>query len=267
MSKRDKMVEIALSQKGYQEGPNNDTKYGDWYGLPNEPWCAMFVSWCANQVGVPEDIIPKFAGCTTGFYQMTDMGITTKEHIVPDKGDLIFFDWDCSGDYDHVGIVTEADDEVVYTIEGNHNDCVDEFVYPIKAEYIAGYAKPIYENAPEPEPKPVDEEVLKYQKAWNSVYAATYHPIKEDGEFGPETEWSTHKVFLTEGMNNHLVGWCQCRYKYHKGYGMGDSGVNHDGVDDDFGPITAEVTEQFKRDNHIEPVNSIIDYSVVSLLF
>jgi hypothetical protein len=29
MSKRDDIVSIALSQKGYHEGPNNDTKYGE----------------------------------------------------------------------------------------------------------------------------------------------------------------------------------------------------------------------------------------------
>jgi hypothetical protein len=30
----------------YKEGVNNDTKYGKWYGLNNQPWCAMYVSWC-----------------------------------------------------------------------------------------------------------------------------------------------------------------------------------------------------------------------------
>ena len=50
MGFRDDIVDMAISQLGYTEGPNNDTKYGDWYGLPNQPWCAMFVSWCANQV-------------------------------------------------------------------------------------------------------------------------------------------------------------------------------------------------------------------------
>ena len=88
MSKRDEIVEIALSQKGYKEGPNNDTKYGAWYGLNYNPWCAMFVSWCADQIGILNTLIPKFAGCTTGFRLMTDMSITTKEHIIPRKKEL-----------------------------------------------------------------------------------------------------------------------------------------------------------------------------------
>lgn len=266
MSKRDEIVAIALSQKGYKEGYNNDTKYGDWYGLPHEPWCAMFVSWCAYNVGIPENIIPKFAGCTTGFNQMTDMGITTKAHITPDKGDLIFFDWDYSGDYDHVGIVTEVKDGKVYTVEGNHEDCVDEYVYPLNAEYIAGYAQPKYDDVP-PTPKPEkDEVVLDYQQSWNKTYGDTYGYILEDGIFGKETEWSKHKVYLTEKMKNHLIGWSQCRLKYHKGYDLGDSGVKHDGVDDEFGSKTEEVVLQFQRDNNLK-VDGIIGYDTISLLF
>ena len=179
MSKRDEIVEIALSQKGYTEGPNNDTKYGEWYGLNYNPWCAMFVSWCANQVGISEDIIPKFSGCTTGFRQMTNMGITTKEHIVPQKGDLIFFDWDNSGDYDHVGIVTSADSEYVWTVEGNHDDNVDTYVYQINAYYIAGYARPHYDNEPTPKPS-YEAYVYDYQVAWNKTYGSKYHYLEEE---------------------------------------------------------------------------------------
>ena len=50
-------------------------------------------------------------------------------------------------------------------------------------------------------------------------------------------------------MNNHLIGWCQCRLKYHKGYDLGTSGYNRDGVDDDFGPTTESVVRQFQEDN------------------
>ena len=110
-------------------------------------------------------------------------------------------------------------------------------------------------DTPEPQPTPpsptptpsYDDVVLDYQKSWNKTYGGKYTSpngktrLEEDGIFGPETEWSTHKVYLAEGMSNHLIGWCQCRLKYHKGYDLGDSGVQHDGVDDDFGAKTAEV--------------------------
>ena len=43
-NQRDDIIGVAKTQIGYREGNNNDTKYGDWYGLPNQPWCAMFIS-------------------------------------------------------------------------------------------------------------------------------------------------------------------------------------------------------------------------------
>lgn len=64
-----KMVAIAQGEVGYLEkksksqldsktanaGSNNYTKYGAWYGINAQPWCDIFVSWCAYMVdqGVP----------------------------------------------------------------------------------------------------------------------------------------------------------------------------------------------------------------------
>ena len=30
---------------------SNHVKYGEWYGLDHEPWCAMFVTWCFVMAG------------------------------------------------------------------------------------------------------------------------------------------------------------------------------------------------------------------------
>ena len=47
---------VATARKyvdqGYKEGPNNDTIFGKWYGLNNQPWCAMFVSKCFDEAGI-----------------------------------------------------------------------------------------------------------------------------------------------------------------------------------------------------------------------
>ena len=51
------VVEIAKAEIGYAEkGNSNDTKYGKWYGLNNNPWCAMFVSWCFDRAGLSKKI-------------------------------------------------------------------------------------------------------------------------------------------------------------------------------------------------------------------
>ena len=44
-SQQDDIVAIALAEEGYEEGANNWTKYGDWYGMNNVAWCAIFISY------------------------------------------------------------------------------------------------------------------------------------------------------------------------------------------------------------------------------
>lgn len=36
-----------LDQKSANPGSGNFTKFGKWFGLDGQPWCQMFVSWCA----------------------------------------------------------------------------------------------------------------------------------------------------------------------------------------------------------------------------
>ena len=35
-NQRADIIGVALTQMGYRELPTNDTKYGDWYGLPEQ---------------------------------------------------------------------------------------------------------------------------------------------------------------------------------------------------------------------------------------
>ncbi|MBO4667084.1 MAG: CHAP domain-containing protein [Bacilli bacterium] len=137
-----RLIEIATSQLGYVEGPNNDTKYGTWYGLPNEEWCAMFVSWCANQAGISTDIIPRYAGCTAGKNWFEEHGcFKYKEEYTPKAGDIIFFLSDGAG---HTGIVINCDGSRVYTIEGNTSDMCAKRSYSLNWHTITGYGTPNY---------------------------------------------------------------------------------------------------------------------------
>ena len=57
------IVGIAKQQVGNIGGE----PYWRWYGFDHRiEWCAVFVSWAANQAGVLNDKIPKFAGVATG---------------------------------------------------------------------------------------------------------------------------------------------------------------------------------------------------------
>ena len=77
------LIEIAKAEIGYTETGNNDTKYGDWYELNNQAWCAMFVSWCYDKAGLGGKVRSQskkgFASCAHGLKFFAE---TNNEFIV-----------------------------------------------------------------------------------------------------------------------------------------------------------------------------------------
>lgn len=123
MATASEFVAVAMSQVGYTEGPpeSNRTKYGEWFGMDGQPWCDMFVSWCAAQVGALAQV-GKYAYCP---YHVDYFKVLGKWHpageagFEPQPGDVVFFsrlNVAC-----HVGIVRgmTAAGNAVLTIEGN----------------------------------------------------------------------------------------------------------------------------------------------------
>jgi hypothetical protein len=103
------LTEIAESYIGYTEGPNNDTAFGQWYGLHNQPWCAMAASQIFHRAGLIKSVAPKtkpkgFASCDEWLKYLTK-----NDQLVPigeaQRGDLVFFQFDADAQPDHVGIV------------------------------------------------------------------------------------------------------------------------------------------------------------------
>ena len=148
-SRRESFMSVAESQLGYREKFQNGTKYGSWYGLPGQPWCAMFVSWCARYSGVPESVIPNFSGCFGGVKWFKERGLWRTKEYTPQAGDLLFIDaLEDNGKRDglaeHVAIVERASDTTIYTIEGNSiNDMVERRERP-RDDSVLGYATPQY---------------------------------------------------------------------------------------------------------------------------
>lgn len=56
------MLRVAASQIGVREQRTNRTKYGRWYGMNGQAWCAMFVSWVGAHAGVSLPRINSFRG-------------------------------------------------------------------------------------------------------------------------------------------------------------------------------------------------------------
>ena len=136
------IVEIALTQVGNVGGE----PYWSWWGLSERAeWCAMFVSWCADQAGlIDAGAIPKFENCVWGANWFMDNAGWADGSAEPSPGDIIFFDWEPDGYPDHVGIVEKCEGGLVYTIEGNVNDDCAQGRYYVGDTCIFGYGLPAY---------------------------------------------------------------------------------------------------------------------------
>ena len=156
---RDKFLAVALSQVGYLEkesnkdldsktgnaGDKNYTKYGAWYGLNPGAWCAMFVSWCANEVGILKTLIPKYSGCGTGYKWFKEKGQITMK---PKSGDIGFLKpTKKNAISSHTFIVYEVFGDTITTIEGNINNRVVKQTRILSDSNILGFGSvqyPIY---------------------------------------------------------------------------------------------------------------------------
>ena len=133
------LVAVAQSQVGNVGG----APYWSWYGFSSRvEWCAIFVSWCAEQCGLLDSgAMPKFSGVGTGVNWFQSRGQWLPGSATPEPGMLIFFKWYGSDAFvaDHVGIVERVENGRVYTIEGNSNDMVRRNSYPVGYGEIVGY--------------------------------------------------------------------------------------------------------------------------------
>lgn len=120
---------LAVAKKfvdqAYKEGENNDTIMGKWFGLNHQPWCAMFVSYCFNEVGLVKLVAaqgPKgFASCNAGVkWFAKNNQLVTPGAAQP--GDIVFFNFDADASTaEHVGIcyVNQPEKGQMVTFEGN----------------------------------------------------------------------------------------------------------------------------------------------------
>ncbi|MBE9897090.1 CHAP domain-containing protein [Enterococcus casseliflavus] len=134
------LVKIAKEEIGY---PNGD-KYWRWFGLTSRvEWCAIFVSWVADQAGyLEQDRILKSASCIelVRWFKDRNQYRLPSDSYIPKEGDLIFFDWNGNRTgKDHVGIVEYSDGKIVQTIEGNSGNAVRRQTYVLDSSVISGY--------------------------------------------------------------------------------------------------------------------------------
>ena len=112
--------------------------------MNGQPWCAIFISWCANQAGLlavsnnVNGIIPKYASVYLGmewYKEKNRFGV--KGSYLPKYGDILFLKTGAS----HTAIVVgyDEDSNKLYTIEGNFSDKVCKVWRYADDSRITGY--------------------------------------------------------------------------------------------------------------------------------
>ena len=118
-----KVIELCEASVNYTESPNNDTTFGKWFGLNNQPWCAMSASkmyFDAGMIGTVANTNKGFASCDAWLKYLTK-----NNQLVPIgqamRGDLVFFQFDEYAQPYHVGIVKFHHTKLKYlqVFEGN----------------------------------------------------------------------------------------------------------------------------------------------------
>ena len=144
---------IAATQLGYEESRRNFiidengeqqgyTRYGHWYGMTYEEWCAMFVSFCLHYADIPAEWFPREAECGRWKAKLENIGAYEERggDYVPQKGDLVFFNYDSDSTPDHIGIVVDTAENQIFVIAGNENRSVLKREYGLADSSIVGYA-------------------------------------------------------------------------------------------------------------------------------
>ena len=125
--KGQEVVDILMKEIGTKEFPvgSNKVKYNTWMynkevSGPQYPWCGAFVSWGFDAAGYKLGNIGMtkgFVGCPYAVGKIAKWG---KQVTVPQAGDVVFFDWNGDGLFDHTGVfVKDLGKGFFQAIEGN----------------------------------------------------------------------------------------------------------------------------------------------------
>lgn len=218
------IVAVAQTQVGYQEGDNNDNKYGTAFGHNNVAWCAYFISWCAKEAGISDSIIHRqgIASPFSGYFNVPNTH--SSGDYFPKPGDLVFYGPNSNGDHYHVGLVETVNPSTGYitTIEGNTNSNGSSegyIVYRHTRHYrhstICCYGTPNYETTVAPEKPTITTTTAYYAEnsnitiSWNPVPGNTYYWINvyKDGTIVVDQSMgsTTSYTIQSAAKGNYLV--------------------------------------------------------------
>lgn len=181
--------------------PGKINKYSNWYGMPGQAWCAMFISWLADKSG-NANVIPRHSYTPSGaaWFKARGQWVADLTKIRP--GDIVYFDFPGDGvnRIQHVGVaVSYYTQGGVYTIEGNtsgasqaNGGCVQR-KFRTKAGGVVGFGRPAYGSATVPSTvknwleKGDSGEAVKELQRLLVVAGLSVGSYGIDGEYGNDT--------------------------------------------------------------------------------
>ncbi len=161
------VVKLVRSWVGIKEGSEGHQMILDVYNsqkpLPrgykmttSDPWCAAAATAVAVKLGYT-DIIPCECSCGKLIQKAKEMGIWVEDESVrPEPGWYALYDWgddgkgDCTGDPEHIGIVTEVSNSQILVAEGNYSgdsdvDGMGIRTIALNGRYLRGFIAPEYD--------------------------------------------------------------------------------------------------------------------------
>lgn len=219
MTKREEIVSVAESKVGLNR---NEVGCGG-----DGAWCAMFVSYVLNIVGIGEGVTSD--SCTLMQRYMSESDKWSEPEDWPVPGDIIFFDWDNKKEerpLDHVGICV-----------GFNNDT-------LQITYVNGNGDSSYYVT--------EEEINVNAKGKDGHNLVAYWMRYVGDEESKEPEYEDKEINLKvrqlhKGMSGGDVKSLQ-RLLFADGYSVGMSGD-----DGDFGNDTEKAVIKYQKDHELDP--------------
>ena len=207
---KNKIIALAIEQLG-----NDYETYCKDMGYNSRiPWCACFISWLAKKLKIT-DIIPVDMSCNSQIKKFKALGVWHTDRNIQ-SGDIIYYDWDSSGDADHVGIVEKVSGNTLTVIEGNNgnypNDRVRRREINCNSSLIFGYARPKYRSDGVSISFPTIRKgdtgtAVKVLQLALVAYEYNIGKYGPDGEFGLDTENAVKRFQKNSGIEvDGIVG-------------------------------------------------------------
>ena len=248
---RQLVVDTAESWVGTKQGDANHKKiiagYNEIKPLPqnykmklSDSWCAATVSFWRNVLGLTDYILPE-CSCSRMIELYKQKGLWVEDDTyVPDMGDILMYAWkdkgvgDCKLPPNHVGIVKEVKNGIIYVIEGNYSKSVKIRQIKVNGKFIRGFATPDYKTA---------------SKTYDFKKKAIVKPDKPNVPNKVDTTITTEKVltiastvpYLKSGDKNEAVRVMQ-NVLIFLGFSCGTSGA-----DGSYGPATVKAVKAYQK--------------------